>query len=82
MDKEGVRDFTAADPFISLPLCPGRDFRFLQSVADSLAVLQDSALMTGWEMRGNWFFSRSNLIPQGKEIMWKLSKVLRVSVLC
>lgn len=82
MDKEGVRDFTTVGPFIFLPLCPGCDFRLLQSVADSIAVLRDSALVTGWEMRGNWFFSWSNLAPQGEEVMWKLSEVLRVSVLC
>lgn len=82
MDKEGARDFTMVAPFILLPLCPCRDFRLLQSVADSLAVLRDSVLKTGWEMRGNLVLSWSNLTPQGEEIMWKLSKVLRVSVLC
>lgn len=57
MDKEGARDFTTVSPFILLPLCPGHDFRLLQSVADSVAVLRDSVLKTGWEMRGNWVFS-------------------------
>lgn len=57
MDKEGARDFTTVSPFILLLLCPGCDFRLLQSVADSLAVLRDSVLKTGWEMRGNLVFS-------------------------
>lgn len=47
MDKEGVRDFTMACPFGSFPLCPGHDFRLLQSVADSVVVIQDSVLMAG-----------------------------------
>lgn len=74
------RDFTTVSPFISLPLCPGCDFRLLQS--NSVAVQWYWVLMTGWEMGSNWFFSWSHLTPQGNEIMWKLSKVLRVSVLC
>lgn len=46
-------------------------------------VAEAKLLVTGWEMSGNWFFSLSLIsYPQGEEIMWKLSRVLRVTVLC
>lgn len=77
VNKEGVRGFTNASPSIALPLWPCCDLKLLQVIADSVVVLQDSVLKTG-----NWVFSLSNLTSQGKEIMWKLSRVLRVSVLC
>lgn len=66
MDKEGIRDFTMVDPFISLPLCPDRDFRLLQPVAASVAVLRDSQLVTGWEMRVSGFSPDLISHPRGK----------------
>lgn len=47
MDREGVRDLTMAWPFAAFPLCPGHNFRLLQSVADSAVVVQGSVLMAG-----------------------------------
>lgn len=63
----------------SLHFPPSVPWPWLQAAAICswlIAALRYSVLMPGWKMRGNWFFSQSNLTHQREEIMWKQSKVL------